>query len=872
MAEFLAVPIASPLTLIRQAAGLDRQGGDLQQYDEALLLSYTVDFGFLDSVAVGALRSTGARVTAVGDVTMASFDPRSAPRAGREFNAGYAQCSGAFHPKLFVLASATRTCIAIGSGNATTAGWSYNHELWTVITCNSDQKPLVALQLADWLDELSATVRFSAGVEKRLENVADLLRQASGSSVEPDLRLQLVSSVAGPIIGQLPHGPVDELRVFAPFFDPKADALAALIERLQPNAIDVVVQSEFGQLDGASILSAIGDRKGRILNDADDRYRHGKLVEWSRDGRQWALTGSANISRAALLRAQTGGGNCELGLISEITQSLLPEGSKEMTPDEIHSIRVPQRAAETTSNALLLGAYRSDDGVQIALTGAMPASGCVQYMVFDDDQWTEVVVTPVDERTLKTSEPLLAGGRIRLRTSEFGNVAFSNVVVVTDLRTTAARRIPGTGPRAPRYQLEALFSPALLERLLGDLQDLRRDLKLLGTDRARAPEPSPDPNDALIEGDSEAASFEIKIGLPMLNFSLGAKPDNADEDEGQLDDEDFEDDPDAFESAQDDAVDPIEKLARSTLPTRARYRKWAQRAVDQMATLTATGRLAVARIILWLIAAGVWESDDDAACAVLVAAIRGLGAAASLGELDSKTGSMAAIGIAILKRKIPTQRGTPEALELTKAIDEVAHLLAGADLDSVDNYLRHLSEPTAVEALGFSLESEQVMEVVAQVLERDEIGDAMEMLIDEGLAVSRPLPRVLHVHARSSRPELIALQALGYADTTDLAAAWCSTPNNKWALILWRSPDFIVVNGTGARPPLWSHFQTHLDLKVIRHGERAGSSDDRRFGMADEVRYGAKIRPIELGVRMLADLGLNSPYPPDSESLGEASR
>ena len=148
--------IASPLTVIRRAAGVDRRSGtEAQEYEEALFLSYTIDFGFLDSVAVQLLRSTGARVTAVGDVTMASFDAHSARRAGREFNAAYAQCAGAFHPKLLVLASATQACIAIGSGNATMAGWAYNSELWTVITCTADDQSMVALVIVILIEGLS---------------------------------------------------------------------------------------------------------------------------------------------------------------------------------------------------------------------------------------------------------------------------------------------------------------------------------------------------------------------------------------------------------------------------------------------------------------------------------------------------------------------------------------------------------------------------------------------------------------------------------------------------------------------------------------------------------------------------------------------
>ncbi|MGW7447630.1 hypothetical protein [Kitasatospora sp. NPDC054795] len=35
----------------------------------------------------------------------------------------------------------------------------------------------------------------------------------------------------------------------------------------------------------------------------DDRYRHGKLIEWAVDGQRWALTCSPNLSAAALLRS-----------------------------------------------------------------------------------------------------------------------------------------------------------------------------------------------------------------------------------------------------------------------------------------------------------------------------------------------------------------------------------------------------------------------------------------------------------------------------------------------------------------------------------------------------------------------------------------
>ena len=863
--------IASPLTVIRRAAGVDRRSGtEAQEYEEALFLSYTIDFGFLDSVAVQLLRSTGARVTAVGDVTMASFDAHSARRAGREFNAAYAQCAGAFHPKLLVLASATQACIAIGSGNATMAGWAYNSELWTVITCTADDQSMVALDLAIWLEGLSDSVRFSVGVSDRLRSVAHLLRGLSTATDSHEKLPKLVSSMGTPIIEQLPTGPVDKLSVCAPFFDPGGAALKSVIHRLQPAVVEVVLQPKLAQFDGSALLAAIGSLEYRILSDNDDRYRHGKLIEWSQGTQRWALTGSANISVSALLRSMAEGGNCELGLISEISESLVPEAGAEMSRDQIRSISAPPRSPDAITGPLLLGAHRNERGVQIALTSAMPDSGSCQYLELDGGEWHELAVSALDERNLITPQDLPPGTRIRLRTSLSGTVLFSNVVAVTELTTTAARRVPGSA-RPPKYELKQLFSPAMLERLLGDLQDLRNDLKSAGINASSAKlqqDTDAEPTDSA----AEIQTFEDKIGLPVLNFSIGAdsreeeldQEGHLEDEESEGDDEDSESEDDANndpDSPQPDDLDPIEQLSQSEERTRARYRRWAVNAVNQMPTLSTTGRLAITRIILWLMSSGMWGRDEDSACLSLTRALGALGSTAPAAELEVKVGSLAAVCASILKRKIPTQRGTPEALALGKTLEDIAYLLAAAEVNSVDNYLRHLSEPTAVESLGFSIEAEEVMEIATRLVAGDDVADAMGLLIADGFEVSRPLPRVIHVCADSHRPELIALQALSYADANQLTGAWCTTGSGKWSLILWQNPDFIVIKADGGdKPPQWSHFRTRLDLKAILQAERSGSTD-RRFGMADEVRNFPRIHPIELGVHRLTELGLDSPEP-----------
>ena len=855
--------IASPLTLIKRAADVDRKATDVHRYEEALLLSYTADFGFLDTVAVPLLRSTGARVTAVGDVAMADFDPRTAPRAGHGFNPAYAQCKGAFHPKLFVLASDTHTRIAIGSGNATMAGWSYNHELWTVAQGSPAASPTLLPQLADWLDLLPAAVRFSAGVEDRLHHTAALVRSAHAGSTPTDDDTRLVSSLDGPIIDQLPRGPVDELCLFAPFFDADGAALARLVERFQPASVTVTVQPELSRLDGTVVLAALGDIEARVLADNDTRYRHGKLIEWSTGEQRWALTGSANISRSALLRAQTEGGNCELGIITEIATSLMPSDTTQPTIAEIQQITISPSPSVDTPDARLLGAHLVEAGARVQLVAALTEPADVQFMTPEATQWLRASSAPTHIDTFDVPESLAAGTRLRLASTGDGATEFSNVVAVVDLAATTTRR--SAGSMAPsRYQLSSLFTGDLLTRFLEDLQALRADLKSMSV-------PSTDPHLHTVEytdpdGTAEVEAYAQRIGLPMLDFALGADPEDPDEaveDEwAQLDDDDA--DTDGADLAAEVLNDrsPVEHLATAASENPRRYRRWARTGVDTMPALTATGRLAIVRLIVWMMAARVWEDDDTDGVILLAQALTCLASEPTPGDLEASAGSLGAVALAILDRKLDQRHGTPTALAVRKARNEIAYLLPAVDSDRVSAYLRHLAGAEVVSGLGFTVEFDDVIEIADQVVQNDDIADALARLLDADRDAYRPSPLTLHISATTTRPDLVALEAISYAESTDLMAAWCSTPT-KWALVLWRRPDFIVVNGAATGPPKWQHFKTaRVTLRAVVQGERSHSETDRIFSLADRVPHTPWIKPVALGLEILAELGLPGPYPP----------
>ncbi|MFD0405397.1 hypothetical protein [Kitasatospora sp. NPDC127116] len=104
----------------------------------------------------------------------------------------------------------------------------------------------------------------------------------------------------------------------------------------------------------------------------DDRYRHGKLIEWVVDGQRWALTGSPNLSAAALLRSVPDGGNCEIGVIWPVDRSLAPPWEP-VAPETVEHLAAPRRAAEDPPPVRLprlLGAAREQGGVRVWLARA----------------------------------------------------------------------------------------------------------------------------------------------------------------------------------------------------------------------------------------------------------------------------------------------------------------------------------------------------------------------------------------------------------------------------------------------------------------------------------------------------------------------
>ncbi|MEV4400001.1 hypothetical protein [Nonomuraea sp. NPDC049607] len=856
--------LASPLTLLME----EERYGD-RQAEEALFLSFTTDLGFFETVALGVTQMSGARVSLVGDATMSTIDPRAVRRAGRAYLPGQAVCGGAFHPKLMALVGPQRATVAIGSGNATLAGWQANVELWTVLRADQNHVPDVFGELAPWLSGLPDRVRFSRGVPEALRRTATGLAalRERAEVVHPHLRL--VSSSEQPIMEQLPAGPVDELAVCAPFHDPGAVTLRRLVERMRPRRLIVSIQPGFTEVDGQALADLVTELDADVRLDDEPRYRHGKLIEWVAEGRRYALTGSPNLSAAALSTSLENGGNCELGLIAPIHASRIPKGAPLPTGD-LRPLKFSIRPRTERKGPLLLGATRVEQGLHVMFARTLRTSGYLELSAAaaPPETWERVGEVPADVAEVLLTQPADGGSRLRLITVLDGQARLSNVVFVVDpLR--AQNRYGLSGSPAPTTTPDQLFAnEQLASKFLADLSTLATTLTRPPASAAALPAAaSAETERAEVVSDRSGGGWATyldecagRLGTPLLRFALGLPALPAEQETAYEEllpvswDEQFADDAaagldnDDPETVADPpaVVTPPPDLRSAGAAVRHRYQRWADRLVQAAPKLELPERMLVTRLLLWTAAAGAWDRDDHAWLGLLADSVRELGAGTPPAEVEPQVGSLAAVGLAVLRAHAPRHVSTANTVAFTRSAAVVDHLLPAAEPEYVEQYCELLRE-----AFGAALSPEAVLNLAAEIVQADPHDDAVRTLAEQGRDVHRHGERLLHVTGTFGNARLVALQAVAAAQASGLVGAWATSSGGSWALVVWRRPDLFTVEA-GPRI-LWRHYR----LTGLRDPRSLAAQ--RSFDGAPTVPHGPLLRPFPEALAVLADLGL----PPD---------
>lgn len=391
-------PIASPLPYLFEE---DKCGE--RQAREALFCTFNADLGYFERSVLGVTQSTGARVTVIGDARVSDPDPRAARNAGTRYVHGLAApySGSAFHPKVTVIAGPERAVVAIGSGNLSPGGWHLNWETWTVATADRERCPAIVVQAAEWLRTLADVCAITPQAEQGLSRTVTLLESLRAAAAMVETGRRLVHTNTMRLLDQLPDGDVERLLLYAPFVDERAAAIQELIKHLRPTRVTLAVQSGMRTvIQPDSVQRVVNDLDVPldVAEDTDERYRHGKLIEAvGPGGSRWTLTGSPNLTARALLLSAPGGGNVEVGVISQPSTSMFP-GSRPVGLNDVPAVRIAGSAVVRHSDEVtLLGATRTAGGLEIVF--ATPSSKTLRILASGHtgyDQWAGIGTIPAN--------------------------------------------------------------------------------------------------------------------------------------------------------------------------------------------------------------------------------------------------------------------------------------------------------------------------------------------------------------------------------------------------------------------------------------------------------------------------------------------
>jgi hypothetical protein len=718
--------------------------------------------------------------------------------------------------------------------------------------------------------------------------------------------VKIVSSAFGSVIDQLPVGPVDELCVSAPFHDPGARALAAVMDKLRPAEVTVAHQPGMTQLDGEAIGRLLTDAGGRLLVDGEKRYRHGKLLEWVVDGRRWCLTGSANLSGSALLKPMSSGGNCELGLIAPLGSTLLPDGVEQDLSDAAFIRQRVVITSRPSGGPVLLGATQVDEGLHVLAAAVLSSAARIDVSPAESppEMWEAAGTFPAGQSEIVLTFPAVAGSRVRLVTAQEADEAkhllegagalaprVSNTVFVVDPAKVMIRPGGPTSRTPPPTPVDLFDDPRLAERFSADMAALAADIMKAPTVAASTASNAADVNGPVHAGRQDAHAWQHyldlcagRVGVPLLRFALGLPPlpsaeassdvlpavswaeeTVADAESGlpgdtaeRLSGGDDQADITTSESADGDesVTVPIPDLRGTPHAVRARYQRWATRLTDTAPHLSAAERMLVCRLVLWTAAAGAWEHADRSWLPVLSRAVSALPGRDLPQPLEPQVGSLAAVALSVLRSHTSRLRRDEAALALERATEAAGYVVVASEPVFVEEYAAALAR-----SFGPAVAPAAVAALVSDILTADPVEDAMWDLVAAGRhEVHRHGKRMLHLPTSGGNPVIAALTIVAAAEDANSGGvpvgAWAGcADDSKWAVCLWQSPNLYTVERSKGHV-LWRHYRCE---GLMSPRSLAAS---RSLEAAKPVAHGPYLLPIAEAVNVLASLGYDGPTPP----------
>jgi hypothetical protein len=299
-------------------------------FDGALLSTFNAYLPFVEEVVIRRLRAAGCRyVVALMDGRQLgaelSVTGRRPHMAGKRYGLLPVECGGVFHPKFALLVGPKAARILIGSHNLTMSGFVHNREITNQIDIAGpkDREGAAAV-----LEVLSFCAAWSGGLPKALQETLEPLNTFSRpyrGPVSDNMDLRIVGArPSGPSLWEkvrplLPEG-ARRVTFVAPFFDEELSFVKRVIADLSPKETVVGLDPTTASFPGTRQLP-----RGLRVVDAHDLdpghkgrgYLHGKAILVETKAAEFLITGSANPTAAAWLKA-SGTRNAEIVIVRKL--------------------------------------------------------------------------------------------------------------------------------------------------------------------------------------------------------------------------------------------------------------------------------------------------------------------------------------------------------------------------------------------------------------------------------------------------------------------------------------------------------------------------------------------------------------------------
>lgn len=477
--------------------------------------TYNLDLGLFDGFLFNRLGDPPLNVTVLADghhhdETLAALtidEPWRIDRVNRRWLLRPVHHNPTFHPKTLLFAEESKTTLLVGSGNLSYSGLDAGREVFTTFTSETSEGRAAISgwhawmrELLDRLDDPLLRRRFSD-----LHTHLPTLPSPGGGFVH-----NLHDALLGQFVDAAPT-PVQTLLLTAPFFDTDLQAVGELLRVLQPEQVELFL-ADRSKIDGAKLqaLAEAAPGRFRLHRYEQAAFVHAKLAgAIGPDGQGVLLSGSANLSNAALVRTAGGlpAGNVEAGVLAELPGEQIEAAFTDAGRLDAHEVALDVFATHTADYdgpdqqlpaVRLLAANRREDRsitFQIPNADGRPVELEPAHPDVTDAQVTDGTTVVALDNTDQLS------GRLVWLVDSHGT-ALSNRVVVTEtaeLERHLTARASSSSQRPSELYLQDVDTPlgAVLTMLHQNyIMDVTETDALAGAERAAGSEDTGDDADS----------------------------------------------------------------------------------------------------------------------------------------------------------------------------------------------------------------------------------------------------------------------------------------------------------------------------------------------------------------------------------------